>query len=232
MKAKEVNYNYKNFKPEYYDQRNFYGPKAGEKYIDIALYDLEGTETSISQFNDKPIVIETGSNTCPMYVKCVPKMELFRKEHPEINFLLIYVREAHPGERVKNHKSLADKLNEAQKTQKLYNDNRVVLVDTVEGLFHNAYGSQPNMIYVINKEGMVLFRGDWNNTSKLKEVLHSINENKIFTEEHFEPTKPNPVVAIKTLFHGGIIAIWDFIKGIPGLIKMHRKANRYYRNKA
>ena len=37
------------------------------------------------------------------------------------------------------------------------------------------------MIYVINKEGMVLFRGDWNNTSKLKEVLHSINENKIFT---------------------------------------------------
>ncbi len=30
---KKNKYNYKNFKPEYYDMRNFYGPKAGDKYI-------------------------------------------------------------------------------------------------------------------------------------------------------------------------------------------------------
>lgn len=226
-----MEYNYKNFKPEYYDMRNFHGPKAGGKYINIELYNLFGAKMSISQFNDKPIVIETGSNTCPMYVKCVPEMETLREEYPQINFLLVYVREAHPGERVKRHKSLPDKINEAQKSQRLYNDNRIILVDSIDGLFHNTYGSHPNMVYVINKEGIILFRGDWNNISKLKEVLNHVDENKVFSEEHFEPTKPNPAVAIRALTHGGVIAVWDFIKGIPGLIQMHRKANKHYLSK-
>ncbi len=56
------------------------------------------------------------------------------------------------------------------------------------------------------------------------------NDNKIFIEEHFEPTKPNPAVAITTLSYGGIIAVLDFIKGILGLINMHRNANLHYSN--
>ncbi|WP_223826735.1 deiodinase-like protein [Flagellimonas sp. S3867] len=163
------------------------------------------------------MVIETGSNTCPMYVKCVPKMEIFREMCPEVNFLMVYVREAHPGERVKSHESLTDKIIEVRKVQKLYNDNRTVLVDSIDGLFHKTYGSHPNMVYVINAEGIVLFRGDWNNISKLKKVLNSINDNKIYTEEHFEPTKPNPAVAIKALTHGGAIAVWILLKEFLGL---------------
>lgn len=41
MGTEQNKYNYKNFKPEYYDMRNFSMPKAGDTYIDIELNDKD-----------------------------------------------------------------------------------------------------------------------------------------------------------------------------------------------
>lgn len=227
---KDDNYNYKNFKTEFYDLAKFPGPKAGENFIDIELHTLTGESTSIGNYLDKPLVIETGSLTCPMYLTCIPQMEKIRQEFSDINFLLVYVREAHPGEKMKKHSSLSEKTNAAHKIQGTYNDNRTILVDSIGGDFHKHYGLLPNLVYVIYPQGKVIFRGDWNNPEKLKEVLHSIDQNKIFTREHFEPAKPNPAVVIKALSKGGFIAIWDFIINIPGLLRLHKKADEKYQN--
>lgn len=225
-------YNYKNFKPAYYDLTEFPGPKAGEDFVDVDLQTISGERASLSNFLNKPLVIETGSITCPMYAKCVPRMEEIRNEYPDINFLLIYVREAHPGEKTRDHSSLNEKTQAAQKVKKLYKDNRTVLVDNVAGDFHKSYGLLPNMVYIINPDGKVRFRGDWNNPDKIEEILNNMDQNEYITEEHFEPAKPNPKIMAQALSQGGFIAIWDFIKGIPGLLRLHKKANEEYDNKS
>lgn len=63
----EANYNYQHFNPKDYDFSNFKGPKAGEKFIDFEATTLEGNSVSLSDYLDKPIILETGSITCPMY---------------------------------------------------------------------------------------------------------------------------------------------------------------------
>lgn len=223
-------YNYKNFKPSYYDLSVFNGPKAGKKFKDVELFDTNGNKVALSKYIGTPLVIETGSVTCPMYVKCIPKMELLRKEFSAVNFLLIYVREAHPGERIGNHKSISEKIKIAKKTPKLHNDNRIILVDGINGDFHKNYGLLPNIIYVINADGTILFRGDWNNPTVLRKVLKQIHTNKVYHEEHFEPAKPSPIIAMKVLWQGGMVAIWDFLKGIPSLLRLHKNANDMYKN--
>ncbi len=40
-----------------------------------------------------------------------------------------------------------------------------------------------------------------------------------------------PVVAFKALIQGGLVAVWDFIKSIPGLLRLHKESNEYYLSK-
>jgi len=215
-------YNYRRFKPEIYDFTQFPGPKAGEKFIDTSLFDKNGNPVKISTLLDRPLVIETGSITCPIYAKCVPKMNELSEKYKNLNFIVIYVREAHPGNKTSAHTDIGDKIMRAAQSESYHNDKRTTLVDTIDGVFHKSYGSMPNMVYIIDTDGVVLFRGDWNNPDKVEEVIKSINKKEIFREERFEPTKPTFLSAMRALSKGGYIAFWDLIVSLPKLMKKHR----------
>jgi hypothetical protein len=223
-----MTYNYKKFKPGYYDLAEFAGPKAGEKFIDFEVYDLKGNKVKLSDYLKSPVVLETGSITCPMYVKGVNKMNKLSGKYNKIKFLVLYVREAHPGKNTPEHNNQINKINQACRTNKLFNEEREIIVDTIHGNAHLTYGAMPNMVYIINTDGIVLFRGDWNNTNKVEEILENLQAQQIIKEEHFEPSKPNPYILFRTLLIGGIDAVWDFIIGLPGLLKLHSKANKRY----
>ncbi|MBX2817155.1 MAG: hypothetical protein KTR24_14200 [Saprospiraceae bacterium] len=223
-------YNYKNFKPSHYDLAQFPGPKAGESYIECTLITTEREQVMLGSFLKKPTVVETGSNTCPMFITGLNQMNALARGHEDIHFLVVYVREAHPGERTREHGSFLEKLECARRLKERYPEDRIVLCDTLSGQFHKKYGSLPNMIYVIDVDGTVLFRGDWNNIEKLRSVLHSISQSKVYPEEHFEPSRPSLLIALRTLGDGGLIAIWDFVKGLRGLLRLHREAARSYRD--
>ena len=65
-------YNYSRFKMTNYELGYFPGPKAGENVsYDYTLTDLNGKEVKLSDYKGKWLVIESGSRTCPMYVKNV-----------------------------------------------------------------------------------------------------------------------------------------------------------------
>lgn len=221
-------YNYKRFKSSYYNLSKFPGPSAGENFVDIELHNTEGKAVQLSSCLDKVLVIETGSVTCPMYSKCVTKMEEIKTDYPNINFVLVYVREAPPGNKLGKHESLNEKIDISRKVKSIYKDSRNVLIDDIDGKFHKTYWLMPNLIYVISENGIVLFRGDWNSPEYLRSVLKSIKEQKIHTKEHFEPSKPNPLTAIKALLLGGRIALWDILKELPMLIRSHKKAKFAY----
>jgi hypothetical protein len=221
---KNDNYNYKDFKVKYYTLEEFPGPKPGENMIDIPFLDMDGHEVRLKQLLDKPLVLENGSLTCPLYTRWIKDMNALAKKRPDVNFAVAYVREAHPGERTSYHKSLEEKLNAARKLKKAYGEHRKVLVDSLDGLFHKTYGTYPNSIYVFNTDGIVVIRGVYAHIELVEEALESIKNNEVLNEKNMRPGLKIGGLFFKTLYRGGFKAFWDFILALKDIGEFHRKA--------
>jgi hypothetical protein len=102
--------------------------------------DLDGNVVRLSDFGGRPVVLEFGSYTCPIFSDRVPDMERLAREHPEGTFLVIYSREAHPGEQRGAHRSLTEKRAAGHKLALEEAIARRVLVDGLDGSTHRAYG--------------------------------------------------------------------------------------------
>jgi len=222
-KEKSIDYNYTHFDPKDYNFNEFQGPKAGEKFIDFDATTLDGKLVKLSDYLDKTIVLDTGSITCPMYANTTKPMNLLKKEFPNIHFLLLYVRESHPGGRTKKITTISEKMTHAKTTNKLYNEDREVLVDSLDGIAHKLYGSMPNMTYVIGQDGIVRFRANWTNIDALKKVL--LDTDKIETRDYYPVNKPPLFTAIRTLLIGGVRALYEFLVGLPQLMRQHKEAD-------
>jgi hypothetical protein len=103
-------------------------------------------------------------------------MERVRKDFQGqgVEFLLAYVREAHPGERYPAHKTQEQKIRDAKDLTELENIGAKILVDDLEGTIHRSYGQQPNMLYVIDKQGRVFFRALWAEEISLRWYLTAL----------------------------------------------------------
>lgn len=208
-------YNYPHFNFGSYNLENFEGPKVGERAPDFQATGLNGKPVHLDDFQGKIRVLESGSITCPATIGTTKTMQELVGKYKDITFLLLYVREAHPGEKIPPHSSFENKLNCAQRFQKEEHDNRLILVDDIEGTVHKQYGLFPNFAYVIDKEGYVAFRTPWNVTERLDEVLNSIQEGKQqrFPEKYYLPPYKN--VGFRALPRAGWRAILDVIVRIP-----------------
>ncbi|MEX0933688.1 MAG: deiodinase-like protein [Candidatus Paceibacterota bacterium] len=209
-------YNYKRFQPKlYYSSDGFYGPKPGEQAPDFTAYTLEGKEVRLSDFFGKPIVLEMGSVTCPVFVGVMSRMKKLIKEFPQVQFLVLYVREAHPGEKRGAHRSNKEKRQRAQEYKAMYKDPRTVLVDDVSGLAHTTYGLFPNSVYII-KDGIIFWRAKWNHPTELQKNLRLLSEGKPAAKEL--PSEVPGALSPRVFLNGGFVALWDFVKGFPKLI--------------
>jgi hypothetical protein len=54
-----------------------------------------------------------------------------------------------------------------------------LLVDDLKGTVHRAYGEMPNMVYIIDKQGRVVYRAMWTDHAEIETVL----ENLVMAEE-------------------------------------------------
>ena len=225
-------YNNKRFTVKEYDWDVFMGPAAGDPSIDATLTDLEtGEPVKLSDFNGKWVVIETGSSTCSMYTKNIPDMKAVQDDFPDVVFLMIYVREAHPGERLHEHRSFDEKVKAAKLVKPRYNEQRRVLVDTIGGDFHRGYGSMPNILYVIRPDGTVHYRSNWATAESLREAL--TERDKLHTYENADMGKLKAArgmyTSIRTMWTGGALALWDFLRAGPGMAARHHKVDAFYR---
>ncbi len=93
----------------------------------------------------------------------VPSMEPMAEEYAGrgVQFLFVYVREAHPGEHYPHHDNLERKLAHARAFQQQFNVRRPILVDDLQGTAHRAYGGLPNMTYIVSRANQVVFKSDW-----------------------------------------------------------------------
>jgi hypothetical protein len=216
-------YNYRRYKMSEYELGKFPGAKAGEIAGGFTVRDQGGNPVSLEDYKDKWVVLETGSLTCSMYVKNIPGIAKLQGKYPDVEFLLIYVREAHPGARLGPHETDAQKLEMSKQLQAIYHEPRKVLIDSVDGDMHRKYGALPNMTYVINPDGRVIYRCDWAFPKLIEKVL--AGRDKLHTNEHVQIITAAPWIMVPVVLRGGWDALWDLIVALPFIAFAHLKAD-------
>ena len=113
-------------------------------------------------FGDKPVLLIFGSITCPMTASAAPSVqELYNEFGDRLDFIMLYVREAHPGEHFTQSETLEEKLEHARALEEFYDIQWTVAADNIDGDLHRALDPKPNSAYVINSEGIIVFRSLW-----------------------------------------------------------------------
>jgi hypothetical protein len=86
----------------------------------------------------------------------------------------VYVREPHPGESYGPHKSFEQKLRFARDCARLDEIRTRVVVDDLQGTMHRAYGMQPNMIFILDREARVAYKATWTDHADVAAALHNL----------------------------------------------------------
>lgn len=212
-----TDYNYDVFKTAEYEFDNIAGPNVGEKAPDFTLTTSSGESKRLLDFDGEFLVLEMGSITCPLFQSRRTIMTPLSSAFKQISSAVVYVREAHPGDIIQKHTSFEDKQACAARLTDEDGEKRLVFVDSFEGCAHRAYGSMPNAVYIINRNGCVVFRSDWNNpTATRKAVIALIEGKEIRVKSYFRPGLPT--TSLRTFRNAGKGSASDFFKGLPFLI--------------
>lgn len=210
-------YNYKSFSPDDHDFDNPHGPAIGTKAPDFEMVTPTGEKRRLLDFDGDFLVLEIGSITCPLFQSRRKIMSPLEAEFPGVTGTVLYVREAHPGDKIAAHESFDDKKACARKLIDDNGETRRVLVDEFDGTVHKAYGGLPNAVFIINKHHCVVYRSGWNNPSATRAALKALIAGRpVRAKSYFRPATP-PVV-IRTFTQAGKGSAADFFHGLPRLI--------------
>ncbi|KAA8962457.1 deiodinase-like protein [Mycobacterium sp.] len=219
-------YNYDHFGLEHRSMDHLGGVAVGEPAPDFTATRLDGTEVKLSDFRGKPVVLETGSASCPMYVGHIEPMNALAFRFPDVAFLVLYVREAHPGRRIGAHRDHAQKTAAARIVADQEQEGRTILIDDLAGTAHRLYGAMPNTVHVIDTDGRVAFRAMWNDPAAVEAVLRTMlaGQDTATVRARFRPT--GPATLFRVLRRAGWRAVWDFVVAFPALARAHLRPGR------
>ena len=210
-------YNYDSFSPNDYDFKSEAGPAIGEHAPNFQLISTDGLVVDLLAFEGDYLVLELGSVTCPLFHTRRQGMQTMQKSFADVSFAVLYVREAHPGLIIPAHKNIEDKQKCAARLTEEDGDTRKILVDGIEGRAHKAYGSLPNAVYIIDKDGIVRFKSLWNNPVSTQKALNALVAGiEVDIKSYFAPAKPS--IVLQTAARAGKGSAIDFFKGLPMLI--------------
>lgn len=211
------------------------GPRPGEKAPEFEARTLDGDKIRLKDFHRKKnLVLTFGSATCPMTAGSVGGIDDLAEKFDsnDVQFLFVYVREAHPGDKIGAHQSMEDKVKAAELLREQEALEIPILVDDLQGTIHRKYGKLQNQTFIIDKSGRVGFRAYWTQPSVIEEALKELLE--VQEERGVEHAvvlggEDRSVPMTRTLFHayralrrGGKTSIRNFEKamGLPGRVMM------------
>lgn len=205
-------YNYRHFRIDP-DAAQLAGPNVGERFIDVPVWDLHGRRRMLSEFVGKgrPVVLETGSLTCPIFVSNIPNGNQLVRSHPDIDWFVLYTREAHPGGRMDQVNSLNEKIGRARLLRDKEPERRAILIDGVDGAAHRAYGAMPNFMYLFDRHGQVRLRDSWMNHEQIEQAL----AHPLVTRPSYQtvpPRMPGSLTMVRVLARGGVRAFTDMLR--------------------
>jgi thiol-disulfide isomerase/thioredoxin len=174
------NYRYKRFTTSllFRDLRFGKGSAVpGDTLPSFKLVTTSGKQlTNSDVLGGKPVLIVFGSMTCPMTASAAPTVQELQDEFGDrVDFIMLYVREAHPGELITQAETMDEKLEHARELKQLYDISWTVAADTIDGDLHRALDPKPNSAYLISGEGEILFRSLWASDGEpLRAALDSV----------------------------------------------------------
>jgi hypothetical protein len=93
----------------------------------------------------------------------------FREQ--DVDSVFIYTHEAHPGEDYPHHTSMEQKFLHAQDIRDKLGVSRTILIDSLDGACHRAYGSMPNMTWILNRAGHPVYKSDWTDAASVANAI-------------------------------------------------------------
>ena len=135
----------------------------GDAFPEFELVTTDGS-TLINEnvFGNKPVIFIFGSMTCPMTASAAPSVqELYDEFGARVEFIMLYVREAHPGEYFSQSETIEEKVGNAQTLKDFYDIQWTVAADSIDGDLHRALDPKPNSAFLADKDGTILFRSLW-----------------------------------------------------------------------
>lgn len=151
---------------------------VGVSAPNFELETTTGGVIDLSQLKGKIVAFMFVAMTCPPARAQVPNWTaLFSRYNPdEVEMFVIYSRERHPGERgypeFKLTKTSEEKMAYAQLMAGL--TDMKVAVDTIEEATLKQYGIVANAAYVIDREGLLVFKSEWSDANKVEMVIDQL----------------------------------------------------------
>jgi hypothetical protein len=169
------------------------GPKPGAAAPDFTLKTVDGKTVKASAlWSQKPLVLMTGSRTCPVFRGKVQPFESLVKEFGDrVNFLMVYTVEAHPkgdpspysgkewvtpkneqeGILFRQPANQEERMSRARECIQKEKLSASVVVDTMDNAVWKAYGSAPNCAYVIGRNGNIADAEAWMEPDQLRRAI-------------------------------------------------------------
>jgi hypothetical protein len=149
------------------------GPKLDETAPDFTLKTNDGrSEITLSKLvGPKPIVLIFGNFTCGPFRGQAGNFEkMYRRYTDRANFLMVYVREAHPtdGWRMESNERVGvsaaqpitydERAGVALRCGRLLGLGFPMLVDTIDDAVGARYSGMPGRFYLIDRQGKIAFK--------------------------------------------------------------------------
>jgi len=151
--------------------------EAGWQVPEFDLPTTSGGRVKKSDFQGRrPVLLMFGSLTDPMTASANAVLKPLHQEFGDrAAFVTVYVREAHPGEKIPQPASFEEKLQNARLLRARDGIPWMVAVDDLDGSFHRAFGASSNAAHLMDPDGNVAFRTLWSNDERvLRPALHAI----------------------------------------------------------
>ncbi|MEM9192646.1 MAG: DUF5336 domain-containing protein [Myxococcota bacterium] len=212
-------YNYRNFEYRHYLDPTPPTHEVGTELPDVTLYNLSGAPTPLSELTrERPLLIEVGSWSSTAFLTHQEEMDSLSQDTDKVRFIIVYGREAHPGNALLPFMSLEEKLARARDMSAALGTPREVFVDDLEGSFQRLIGTHPNPVALVGVDRVLAARADWNKPDQLVplvEVLHA-GDGEAFRVSPVDvrgnpPSGADFGLTYGTLQRAGIDAMGDFL---------------------
>ncbi|MGE0171389.1 MAG: deiodinase-like protein [Oligoflexales bacterium] len=218
--GKKDSYNYEHFSANAINLESFSSPKVGEKMPNLTFMTLENKPVNLYDLLKTRTVLITASLTCPMFNSNVEGLAQLADTFHGVRFMLLYVREAHPGENIPPPKNMMEKITRAIKLKSSLPEPMDVYVDYIDGSGHKILGGFPNCVFVLNTDATVYYRSNWFNPDELSKALTNFRNIPMYESDDGISLPQIPPIgqAFKVLKNSGLHAVWDFTKSVPQLM--------------
>ncbi len=149
------------------------GPDLGEPAPDFTLTTVDGEQTVrlADRVGPRPIVLIFGNFTCgPFRVQAGNVEKLYRRYADRAEFLMVYVREAHPtggwrmasneraGVAIAQPETYGRRVEVAEVCRQTLGFPMPMLVDTLDDAVGGRYSGMPSRLYLIDRDGRVAYK--------------------------------------------------------------------------